>query len=46
MILKGDLTMNINQLENKLCELTPSEIYHREHPGSLSRRYNRIEKKL
>lgn len=36
--------MNRKQLETKLTELTPSELYHREHPNRLSSRYNVIEK--
>ena len=38
--------MNIKQLENQLIKLTPSEIYHREHPNRLSKRYNRIKTKV
>lgn len=36
--------MNLKQLESKLTELTPSELYHRAHPNRLSSRYSRIEK--
>lgn len=38
--------MNIKQLEKKLSELTPSELYHQEHPNRLSSRYNKIEKTI
>lgn len=36
--------MNLKQLESKLTELTPSELYHRAHPNRLSSRYHRIKK--
>lgn len=38
--------MNLKQLEKKLTELTPNELYHRAHPNRLSSRYSRIEKTI
>ena len=34
--------MNIEELENRLFALTPSERFHLEHPGMRSKRYDRI----